>query len=201
MSMTATYEWLAGSRLGRLVRTKRERWILAAAAAVVAVALAAGGVLLYQATPPGKRVTAYFAEAIGVYPGSTVRILGVPVGTIDAVQPVGTQVKVTMTINSGIAIPAGADAMLVAPSVVSDRYIQLTPAYTSGPQLADGAVLPIARTAVPLEVDQVYASLAKLAGALSGANSHGALSNLIKTGAANLAGNGGYLRDRVTHVS
>jgi phospholipid/cholesterol/gamma-HCH transport system substrate-binding protein len=203
MSMTHAFERLAGSRLRRLVRTKRERWVLAVAAAVVAVALAAGGVLLYQATHPGKQVTAYFAEAIGVYPGSTVRILGVPVGTIDAVQPAGTQVKVTMTINSGVAVPAGADAMLVAPSVVSDRYIQLTPAYTGGPQLADGAVLPIARTAVPLEVDQVYASLAKLANALgpSGANSHDAFSNLIKTGAANLSGNGRYLHDMITEFS
>jgi virulence factor Mce-like protein len=200
MSITAPYQRLAGSRLGRLVRTKRERWVLAAGAAVVAAALAAGGVLLYQATHPGKQITAYFSEAIGVYPGSTVRILGVPVGRIDTVQPAGTQVKVTMTINSGIAVPARADAMLVAPSVVSDRYIQLTPAYTGGPQLADGAVLPVARTAVPLEVDQVYASLAKLAGALgpSGANAHGALSNLIKTGAVNLNGNGRYLHDMIT---
>jgi phospholipid/cholesterol/gamma-HCH transport system substrate-binding protein len=200
MSMTAAFERLAGSRLRRMVRTRRERWVLAAGAALVAVALAAGGILLYQATHPGKQITAYFTEAIGVYPGSTVRILGVPVGTIDAVQPAGTQVKVTMTINSGIAVPARADAVLVAPSVVSDRYIQLTPAYTGGPQLADGAVLPVARTAVPLEVDQVYASLAKLAGALgpSGANAHGALSNLIKTGAVNLAGNGGYLHDMIT---
>ncbi len=200
MSITAPYQRLAGSRLGRLVRTKRERWVLAAGAAVVAAALAAGGVLIYQATHPGKQITAYFTEAIGVYPGSTVRILGVPVGRVDAVQPVGPQVKITMTINSGVAVPARADAMLVAPSVVSDRYIQLTPAYTGGPQLADGAVLPVARTAVPLEVDQVYASLAKLAGALgpSGANAHGALSSLIKTGAVNLAGNGRYLHDMIT---
>src|SRR5271169_6629888 len=113
MSMIATFQRPAGSRLRRLVRTKRERWVLVSAAAVVAAALAAGGVLLYQATHPGKQITAYFAEAIGVYPGSTVRILGVPVGKIDAVQPVGTQVKVTMTVNSGIPIPAGADAMLV----------------------------------------------------------------------------------------
>ena len=201
--MTVTTRQIAGSRLRdlvrtRLARTKRERWILAAAAAIVAAALVAGGVLLYQAAHPGKQITAYFTESIGVYPGSTVRVLGVPVGTVDTVQPDGTQVKVTMTINSGIALPARADAVVVAPSVVSDRYIQLTPAYTGGPQLSDGAVLPVTRTAVPVEVDQVYASLAKLANALGGANTHGALSNLIKTGAANLAGNGQYLHDMIT---
>src|SRR5271165_3140428 len=203
MSMTATNHRPAGSRFRQLARTKRERWSLAVAAAVVAAGLAVGGVLLYQAANPGKQVTAYFTESIGVYPGSTVRVLGVPVGTVDAVQPAGTQVKVTMTINSGVAIPAGADAVLVAPSVVSDRYIQLIPAYTGGPQLPDGAVLPAARTAVPVEIDQIYASLAKLATALgpSGANSHGALSNLIKTGAANLAGNGAYLHEMITEFS
>jgi virulence factor Mce-like protein len=201
--MTVTNRLPAGSRLRdlariRLARTRRERWVLAVAATVIAAALVAGGVLLYQAAHPGKQITAYFSESIGVYAGSTVRVLGVPVGTVNAVQPAGTQVKVTMTINSGIAIPARADAVVIAPSVVSDRYIQFTPAYTGGPQLPDGAVLPATRTAVPVEVDQVYASLAKLAGALSGSNSHGALSNLIKTGAANLGGNGGYLRDMIT---
>jgi len=170
------------------------------AAAVVAASLVAGGFLLYSAANHGKQVTAYFAESIGVYKGSTVRVLGVPVGTVDAVRPEGTRVKVTMTLNHGVAVPARVDAVVIAPSIVSDRYIQLTPAYTGGPQLADGAVIPLARTAVPVEVDQVYASLAKLANALgpNGANKNGALSNLIKTGAANLAGNGAYLKQMLT---
>ncbi len=57
---------------------------------------------------------------------------------------------------------------MVAASVVSDRYVQLTPAYTSGPQLADDAVIPVSRTAVPVEVDQIYASLDQLSPAHSG---------------------------------
>jgi phospholipid/cholesterol/gamma-HCH transport system substrate-binding protein len=184
----------------RLVRTRRDRWLVGTGAVALAVILAVGGVLLYQSGHPGTRVTAYFTETIGVYPGSTVRVLGVPVGTVNAVQPDGTQVKVTMTVNSGVAVPAGADAVVIAPSVVADRYIQLTPAYTGGPRLASGAVIGVSRTAVPVEVDQIYASLARLANALgpNGANKSGALSNLIKTGAANLAGNGGYLHQMIT---
>ncbi|MGO8958382.1 MAG: MCE family protein [Streptosporangiaceae bacterium] len=203
--MTITTRQPRGSRLRelartRVARTRRERLVVTAAAVVAAAGLVAGGVVLYQAAHPGKQITAYFTESIGVYPGSTVRILGVPVGTVDTVAPDGTQVKVTMTINAGIAVPARADAVVVAPSVVSDRYIQLMPAYTGGPQLAAGAVLPVTRTAVPIEIDQIYASLAKLATALgpNGANAHGALSNLIKTGSANLTGNGRYLHDMIT---
>ena len=62
---------------------------------------------------------------------------------------------------------------------------------------------PVTRTAVPVEVDQIYADLNQLATALgpTGANKQGALSNLIKTGAANLAGNGGYLSSMLTQYA
>jgi len=184
-------------------RGRRERWAVTAGALVVAAVLVAGGVLVYRGTHRGTQVTAYFTETVGVYPGSGVRVLGVPVGTVDSVQPEGTQVKVTMTISHGVAIPAGADAVVAAPSVVADRYVQLTPAYTGGPRLADGAVIPLARTATPVEVDQLYASLDQLANALGprGVNKNGALSGLVKTGAANLAGNGGDLHAMITEFS
>jgi len=187
-------------RIGGLLRTRRERLALGAGAVIVAAALVAGGVLVYHASHKGKQVTAYFPEAIGVYPGSTVRVLGVPVGAVDAIQPQGTQVKVTMTVNSGVAVPADAKAVVVAASVVSDRYVQLTPAYTGGPQLADNAVIPVSRTAVPVEVDQIYTSLNRFAQALgpNGLNKNGALSELVKTGAANLTGNGAYLHAMIT---
>lgn len=198
--MTTPTGGRAASALGRLVRTSRDRWILGIGAAVTAAVLIAGGLLVYTGTHRPMRITAYFTETIGVYPGSTVRVLGVAVGKVDAVQPDGRQVKVTMTVDRSVAIPAGASAAVVTPSVVADRYIQLVPAYTGGPRMADGAVIPAARTAVPMEVDQVYSSLVRLATTLgpAGANRQGALSGLIRTGAANLAGNGRYLRDMVT---
>lgn len=176
-------------------------WLIGIGAAAVAVALIVGGVLVDHLVNPAKQITAYFAETIGVYRGSTVRVLGVPVGTVNSVTPDGTRVRVVMTVNPGVQIPANAGAVVISPSVVADRYIQLAPPYTGGPLLADGAVIPVTRTAVPVEVDQVYASLAKLANALSGANKNGALSQAIKTGAANLAGNGGYLRAMITEFS
>ena len=189
-------------RLPRL-KTRRDRLVFGAGVVILVAALVAGGVLVYQANHPTKQITAYFRETIGVYPGSSVRVLGVPVGKVNAVQPEGTQVKVTMTIDGGVPIPASAQAVVVSASVVSDRYVQLTPAYTSGPQIADGATIPISRTAVPVEVDQIYTSLAKLATALgpNGLNKHGALNDLIRTGAANMAGNGAYLHSMITQFS
>ena len=68
-------------------------------------------------------------------------MLGVAVGTVDKVTPSGTDVVVTMHYDADVNVPADAKAVIVSPSIVGDRYIQLTPVYKSGPKLADGAVL------------------------------------------------------------
>ncbi len=180
-----------------------QRRAIVAGVVAVALVLIAGGVLAYRAAHRSIGVTAYFSQSIGVYPGSTVRVLGVIVGRVDSTQPQGTRVKITMTIDSKVAIPASARAVVVTSGVVSDRYIQFTPAYTGGPRLADGAVVPVTRTAVPLEVDQLYTSLSKFFNALgpNGLNKTGALSSLVKTGAATLRGNGKRFATMITQFS
>ncbi len=138
------------------------------------------------------QITAYFDKSVGIYEGSDVRILGVKVGSVDGVEPQGDQVKVDMRVDRGVDIPADAKAAQVTPSVVSDRYIQLAPAYTGGDKMQSGAVISRDRTATPVEVDELYASIEKLSTALGpdGANKEGALSQFVETGAANLDGNG-----------
>lgn len=168
----------------------------------IALVVALTATLVWLARPAGMRITAYFGQAVGVYSGSDLRVLGVRVGRIDSVRPQGRQVRVTMTVDHDVAVPAGAVAVAVAPSVVADRYIQLSPAYTGGPRMADHAVIPAARTATPVELDQLYASISRLATALgpNGANRKGALSNLLDTGAADLAGNGKDLGDMIDNL-
>jgi virulence factor Mce-like protein len=173
--------------------TRRGRRIAGLAALGVVMALVCAGAVWWVFRDVGsRRITAYFGETVGVYAGSDVRVLGVNVGTVDSVEPVGTQVKVTMTLDHGVTVPADADAVVISPSVVSDRYVQLAPVYNGGPQMADGAVIPIGRTRTPVELDQLYNSLNQLTTALGpdGANKNGALSDLLTAGAANLDGNG-----------
>ena len=87
----------------------------------------------------GHKVIAYFPSAVGLYPGDDVRVVGVPVGKIDAIEPRASDVKVTMTVRDGVKVPADARALIIAPNLVSARFVQLTPAYTGGQVLADGA--------------------------------------------------------------
>ncbi|MGI8332995.1 MCE family protein [Actinomadura scrupuli] len=172
-----------------LTRLHGRRPVLIAGAAALTLVIAA---LVAIRGPAGHHITAYFTAAVGVHPGSDVRVLGVKVGRIDAVHPEGTQVRTTLTVDHGVDVPAGVQAVVVSPSVVSDRYVQLTPAYTGGPRLAGGAVIPAERTATPVELDQLYAGVKKLSTELGpgGVNRNGALSNVLRTGAANLQGNG-----------
>lgn len=171
---------------------KGKRTSMIGAIVIVALLLVVGALWWVFRDLGAKTVTGYFNEAVGVYPGSDVRVLGVRVGTVDAVTPVGTQVRIIFTVDDGINVPANVEAVVVSPSVVSDRYVQLTPAYTGGPKLPDGAVISIANTATPVELDQLYQSLDQLTIALgpNGANNNGALSDLVNVGAENLAGNG-----------
>jgi virulence factor Mce-like protein len=182
----------------------RTRLGLAQAVAIVcvlALVVATAVWWLLYATNQNK-VTAYFSAAVGLYPGSDVRVLGVRVGSIDSVTPQGTTVKVEMSVDKSIRVPANAQAVVVSPSVVSDRYVQLTPVYTGGAVLADNATIPRERTATPVELDQLYQSLDKLTTTLgpNGANKNGALSDLLNTAAANLAGNGQNLNDTIKQL-
>jgi len=181
---------------------KRRRILrLVALIGIVAVLVTATTWLIVRAGKD-KTITAYFTAAIGVYPGSDVRVLGVAVGSITSVEPQGQQVRITMTIDSGVAIPAGANALVVTPSLVSDRYVQLTPVYTGGAEIADGAVIPLNKTIVPVELDQLFASLDRLTTALGpdGANADGALNELLHSGATTLDGNGAKIGELIREL-
>jgi phospholipid/cholesterol/gamma-HCH transport system substrate-binding protein len=150
-----------------------------------------------------KTLTAHFPRTISIYEGSDVRVLGVPVGTVDTVTPSGTDVVVTMRYDADVQVPDDAKAVIVAPSIVGDRFIQLTPVFTGGAELADGATLDEDHTAVPLELDQIYSSIDDLTVALgpTGANKEGALTDLLESTAANFGGQGATFNQTVKNFS
>jgi phospholipid/cholesterol/gamma-HCH transport system substrate-binding protein len=167
--------------------------------ALVLAIVAVGAVVGLRGSTPSKHITAYFPRTIGLYKGNDVRVLGIKVGKVDSLTPDGNRVKVTMSYSGNQKIPAGADAELIEPSIVSDRYVQLSPAYTSGPVLGNDAVLNLDRTRTPLELDNIFENINSLDVALGphGANAKGALSRLVDISAKNLAGNGPRLNGAI----
>ncbi|WP_340683380.1 MCE family protein [Amycolatopsis coloradensis] len=171
-------------------------------ALVLALAVVGGLWWIFSGTGL-DRVTVYFSRAVGVYSGSDVRVLGVRVGQVESVDPEGERVKVVLTVDGSAPIAADTNVLVVAPSVVADRYVQFTKLTRAGNRLGDGAVIPVERTGTPVELDQLYSSLDTLAKALgpNGANADGALSELLRTGAKNLQGNGKPFNESVRNFA
>ncbi|MFL6090774.1 MAG: MCE family protein [Aeromicrobium sp.] len=164
--------------------------------AFVVLALLAAVFLLFTNGGREKTIVADFKVANSLYKGNEVRIMGVPVGKVTKIEPLGDKVRVTLEYDGGIKLPADTKAVVISPSIVGDRFIQLGPAYRGGPELPDNARLGLDRTAVPVELDDIFKSIDNLALALGpkGANKNGALARLIKSSADQLDGQGEQLR-------
>jgi phospholipid/cholesterol/gamma-HCH transport system substrate-binding protein len=175
---------------------------LAVPAVIVALVLAAG-VWMFTGDDGSKKLVAHFPRAIAVYEGSDVRVLGVGIGTVDKITPSGTDVVVEMSYDESVDLPKDAQAVIIAPSIVGDRYVQITPVYTGGDKLPDGATLATDNTSVPLELDQIYSSLNDLNVALgpNGANKNGALTDLLEVTAENFGGQGEQFHQTISDFS
>ncbi len=140
---------------------------------VMLVAVLLGGVYVLASRPGGRHIFAYFTSAVGIYPGDQVRVLGVPVGAIDTIEPRPSDVKITMSVSDDLKVPKDARAVIMSPNLVAARFIQLTPTYSGGAVMPDGGSIDLARTAVPVEWDEVKEALTQLAVQLSPAGSAG----------------------------
>jgi len=149
------------------------------------------------------RVVGYFANSNGLFVGDEVRVLGVPVGKIDRIEPQPEQVKISFHYAGNVKVPADANAVILSPSLVTARAIQLTPVYTGGPELADNSVIPLARTAVPVEYDDFRRQLQRLTDLLQPTAPGGTstLGSFVDTAAANLRGQGANIRKAIIEVS
>ena len=174
--------------------------------AVALVLALVGGILIAGrslSTMDRTHITAYFDNSNGLFRGDEVRILGVPVGAIDAIEPEPNRVKISFWVDDTVKVPAEARAAILSPQLVTARAIQLTPAYTGGPVMRNGAVIPQTRTAVPLEWDDLRAQLNKLTDALQPTQPGGVstLGAFINTAADNLRGQGANIRDTIIKMS
>ncbi len=175
-----------------------------------AIAVAAAVVLLtatfffVRGGEETRTVSAHFPRAVSVYVGTDVRVLGVNIGKVTAVVPEGNSVLVEMEYDDQYQLPEGAKAVVVTPTLVADRFVQITPAYDgSGPVMADGADIPLPETAVPVELDRIYASLRDLSEALgpNGVNKDGTLDHLLKASAKALDGEGALGNEMLRNLS
>ncbi|QYB06686.1 MCE family protein [Rhodococcus sp. USK10] len=172
-------------------------------AVVIAVALVGLLTAAWIENHSVNHVTAYFRNTTGMYVGDRVMILGVEVGRITTIEPDGERVRVEFDYDNEYDVPADAKAAVVAPTLVTGRYIQLAPAYSGGPTLSDGDEIPLDRTAVPVEFDEIKKQVVKLSEDAGRTPEHpdGSLNRFVSSTAHTLDGTGTALHDSLTHLS
>jgi phospholipid/cholesterol/gamma-HCH transport system substrate-binding protein len=134
---------------------------------------------------PSTTLTAVFPTTNNLFVGSEVRVMGLQVGEVLSIEPRGEVVEVALRVD-GYDVPEDVRAHLEPTSLLGERFVQLSPAYTGGPTFPDGGVLGLDRTAVPVDIDDVLRSFENFLRSLD----RDVLATLIDTLADTFAGQG-----------
>jgi phospholipid/cholesterol/gamma-HCH transport system substrate-binding protein len=175
----------------RLPHLSRTALVIGAVVVTVGLGAAVVGYQLYQKLTT-TTVVAYFPETRALYTGDKVQIMGIRVGSVDRIEPAGDKMKVTLHYASKYKVPADASAVILNPTLVASRVVQLEPPYQGGPVLADNAVIPEERTQVPVEWDQLRNDIANIIDKLGPTSEQpkGPFGDVIESFADGLAGKG-----------
>ena len=184
------------------IRNLRSRNVIAALVVVLALAAGFVGWHLYEKLTTNT-VVAYLPAANALYSGDKVQIMGVRVGSVDKIEPAGGKMKVTFHYDNKYKVPANASAVVLNPTLVASRTIQLEPPYKGGPVMGDNAVIPIERTQVPTEFDQLRESVANTINKLGPTPEQpkGPFGDLIEGYADGLAGKGKQINTTLNSLS
>ncbi len=142
----------------RLPQLSKTALVISSIVAIVGLVVGLAGWKLYDKLT-NNTVVAYFPAVNALYAGDKVQIMGIRVGAIDRIEPTGDRMKVTFHYRNKYKVPANASAVVLNPTLVASRSIQLEPPYKGGPVLANSAVIPIERTQVPVEWDELRNSV------------------------------------------
>lgn len=165
--------------------------LLAAVAVLVAM-------LVGTRTPAGTELTLRFTDTTGLYVGNPVQVIGVPIGTVTAIEPDGTAVSVTVRIDDDVPVAADTGAVIMQSALVTDRFVELTVPWTSGARLEAGATIDVDRTRSPVNVDDVVTAVDDLVVALQDAAPDGTtVGDLLSVSADRLDGQGARIADTI----
>jgi phospholipid/cholesterol/gamma-HCH transport system substrate-binding protein len=186
----------------RLPKMSRPAIVVGTIAVALAITAAIVGAHVYDKLT-NNSVVAYFPQALALYPGDKVLIMGVAVGAVDQIEPAGNKMKVTFHYQNEYKVPANATAAILNPSLVASRTVQLLPPYTGGPVMGNNAVIPIDRTQVPVEWDDLRNQLTHLVTQLGPTpeQPRGPLGDVIESFADGLAGKGEQINKTLSALS
>jgi len=178
--------------------------LIALAVVVLAVALVVGviGVRYFIRQRDAWHFKAQFDNTSGLYVGNKVAVLGMPVGKVTKMTPKGGYIEVDFTVDRNIKVPADVQAVTISNSILTDRQIELSPVYKSGPILQDHSTIGLARTRTPIEFARTLDLLNNLTKSINGdGQGNGPLADIVNSGAAIADGRGEEMKATFSQLS
>jgi phospholipid/cholesterol/gamma-HCH transport system substrate-binding protein len=114
--------------------------------------------------PGSYQVRAQLPDVTNIQQNSRVRVGDVMVGNVTKVERQGWHALVTMSIDSGVNLPANATAKIGQTSVFGSLHIELAPPGNMAPEgrLHDGSLIPLASSGAYPTTEQTLAALSML---------------------------------------
>jgi phospholipid/cholesterol/gamma-HCH transport system substrate-binding protein len=138
----------------------------------VVAAVVAAGLIGVKFVLPGinntRALCAEFSDATGLYPGNKVQLLGIEVGAVTAITNKPDHVQVDFTVNKDIDLPADVGAVTYSQSIVTDRHVELTKAYSAGPKFSGPGCIKLESTKTPIGASETFTAADKLINSLLG---------------------------------
>ncbi|MCP3811299.1 MCE family protein [Mycobacteriaceae bacterium Msp059] len=99
------------------------------------------------------RVTLELPDAAGLYANGNVTYRGTEVGRVESIDLTNSGVQATLSLTSGMDIPADLDAEVHSQTAVGEQFVALRPRSADGPALKNGDTIPLSRTTVPPDIN------------------------------------------------
>ena len=141
--------------------------------------------------------SAVFANASQLQPGDDVRVAGVSVGQVDAVEIEDrTRARVTFSVADDLPLTTTSGAEIRYLNLVGNRYMAMTRG-SGGAPLEPGSTIPMARTSPALDLTVLFDGFKPLFAALSPKDVNQLSMNIVRT----LQGEGGTIRSLLQHTA
>jgi phospholipid/cholesterol/gamma-HCH transport system substrate-binding protein len=121
--------------------------------------------------------SAYFSEAGGIKPGSTVRVSGMGVGRVSDIRLEGTKVRVGFTVRNSIELGERTEAAIKTETILGAKMLELT---SRGDGKLTGTI-PLERTTSPYDLPDALGDLTTTISGLDTAQLSSALTTLANT--------------------
>jgi phospholipid/cholesterol/gamma-HCH transport system substrate-binding protein len=125
------------------------------------------------------KVYAIFPDAGGVFTNQEVTYRGITVGQVGELKVVEDGVRIELLIEQGQEIPKDdIHARVMFKSAVGEQFVELEPASDDAPYLADGDVIPLEDTSIPVSTQELLSTLQKVLEGVPPEALEGAVNNL-----------------------